>query len=96
MSFVKTFVKRYRKAYTECGKDLARRLPLTNKVLRISSSVDPQARGNITCQLFKETVTCTLLEFNIEQVDAVVILYSWPCIFYGLVIFYIDVHMVPF
>ena len=36
----------------------------------------------------KETATCTLLEPNIEQIDAVVILNSWQCIFYGLVILY--------
>ena len=36
----------------------------------------------------KETATCILLELNIERIDAVVILNSWQCIFYCLVILY--------
>ena len=78
MSSVKTFITRSRKAYTECGKYISGRLPLTNKVLRILSSVDPRASGNISYNMssVKETATCTLLELNIERIDAFVILNS--------------------
>ena len=57
----KYFVKRSRKAYTECGKYLARRMPL----LRISSSVDSRARGTITCQLVKKL--SHVLYFNLTS-----------------------------
>ena len=67
MPSVKIFVKRSRKAYTEGGKHLAGRLPLTNKVLRISSYVDPRARGNITCQLLKKLPRVLYLNLTLDD-----------------------------
>lgn len=43
---VKTFLQLVRDAYTEVGKYMQQKLPLTNRALRILSSIDPKARGH--------------------------------------------------